>query len=80
MSKPDSESKSAEKLLKQIRDLMVLQLRQTKVPTEAIGNILGISAKTVRNTYPIGKGKSEDLTNNKQQQDDESSDKQQSTS
>lgn len=59
MQIPESDSKNKDKLLRQIRDLLVLQLRQTKVPTAAIANILGITEKTVRNTYPIGKTKEE---------------------
>jgi hypothetical protein len=58
-SKETKESKETNKLLEQLRDLMVLQLRQAKVPTEAIGRALGISAKSVRNQYPLGKAKGE---------------------
>ncbi len=46
-------------LLKQIRDLLTLQSRQAGVPVEAIGRVLDLSPKSVRNQYPLGKNKGE---------------------
>lgn len=43
-------------LLRQIRDLLVLQLRQLGVSPDAIGNLLKISSKSVQNRYPLRKG------------------------
>lgn len=38
---------------------MILQLRQSGVSPEAIGKVLGVTAKSIRNRYPIGKVKGE---------------------
>lgn len=47
-----SEAPETNKLLTQVRDLLVLSLRNSDVPPEAIAPILGISTKSVRNRYP----------------------------
>lgn len=54
---PDDEDTG--KLLKELRDLMILQLRQSGVPAGAIGKVLGLSAKSIQNRYSIGKAKGE---------------------
>jgi DNA-binding NarL/FixJ family response regulator len=41
-------------LLREIRDLLVIQLRQGGVSNDTIGRQLGISGKSVRNRYPLG--------------------------
>jgi len=68
MSNESEESlgkESSRKLLEQIRSLLVLQLRNSKVDDTAIGNILGIKAKSVRNRYPLTKSEKEDQIGNK---------------
>lgn len=40
-------------LLRQIRDLLILQLRQERVSPEAIGQVLKVSGKTIQNRYPL---------------------------
>ncbi|MDG6916953.1 MAG: hypothetical protein JRM85_05090 [Nitrososphaerota archaeon] len=52
-------SENNERTLKELRDLMILQLRQSGVSPEAIGKVLGVTAKSIRNRYPIGKVKGE---------------------
>lgn len=52
-------NESEAKLLEEIRDLLVLELRSAGVSSDAIGRVLGVTAKSVRNQYPIGKVKGE---------------------
>ena len=54
------EDREIEKRLTEIRDLLVLSLRQSGVPAGTIGKVLGISAKTVMNRYPMKGAKAEE--------------------
>ena len=39
-----------------IKELLILNMRHKSVSDEAIGRILNVSAKRVKNQFPIGKG------------------------
>lgn len=54
-------------LLNQIKDLLVLQLRHAEVDDSAIGNIIGVKAKTVRNRYPLTKKETEETSSKAQE-------------
>jgi hypothetical protein len=58
--------KPSKQLLEQIKGLLVLQLRQGKVDDTAIGNIIGLKAKSVRNRYPLTKKEAEESPVNSQ--------------
>lgn len=51
---------SVKETLDQIRDLLVLQLRSAKVDDSAIGHVLGVKAKTVKNKCPLTKTEREE--------------------
>lgn len=52
---PKDDEEDSVELLRQIRDLLVLQLRQSGVHPAIIGKFIGnVAEKTVRNRYPIG--------------------------
>jgi hypothetical protein len=51
---------SVKRLLEQIKGLLILQLRNSKVDDSAIGNIIGTKAKSVRNRYPLTKTEKEE--------------------
>lgn len=51
----DVKSESSKQLLEQIKGLLVLQLRKSGVDDTAIGNVIGLKAKSVRNRYPLTK-------------------------
>ena len=46
-----------EKLLEEIKYLLVLQLSNAKVPNDDIGAVLGVSYKTVERLLPKKKGR-----------------------
>jgi len=48
-----ADNKEELRLLTETRDLIVMLLRHSGVPPAAIGSVLGISAKTVMNRYPV---------------------------
>jgi len=52
-----SNDEESRKLLRELRDLLVIQLRQAGVTPETIGKQLKVSGKTIRNRYPVGNEK-----------------------
>ncbi len=40
-------------LLREIRDLLILQLRVSGASSDSIGNVVGLTGKSIRNRYPL---------------------------